>query len=130
MVERCPDKTEVEGPIPSTLTSFFPHLHPIKLYFILIESRRGFIFMIDEKQNPDKGPWWKPGMQLMGEISTWIIVPIVSALIFGKMLDNHFGTKPIIFLIFAGSGFLITCFGIFRMIKNYTKKLQEIEKEK
>jgi F0F1-type ATP synthase assembly protein I len=47
------------------------------------------------------------------------VVPIDVALIFGKMLDAHFGTKPIIFLIFAGLGFLTTCFGIWKVMKDY-----------
>jgi len=86
--------------------------------------------MAENNQNSNNnGPWWKPGMQIMSEVSTWIIVPIILALIFGKMLDTRFGTKPIIFLIFAGLGFVATCFGIFRVMKNYMKKLKEIEKE-
>lgn len=75
------------------------------------------------------GPWWKPGMQILSEVSTWIVVPIVLALVFGKMLDTHYGTKPVIFLVFAGLGFLVTCFGIFRVMKNYMKKLKDIEKK-
>ncbi len=85
--------------------------------------------MSDNNQNPNSGPWWKPGIQIMSEVSTWIIVPIILALIFGKMLDNHFGTRPKIFLVFAGLGFVATCFGIYRVMKNYLKKLKEIEKE-
>ncbi|MBU0998846.1 AtpZ/AtpI family protein [Patescibacteria group bacterium] len=83
---------------------------------------------IENKQN-STGPWWKPAVKLFSQVSTWVVAPIVLALIFGKMLDAHYGTKPIIFLILAGLGFLITCFGIFRVIKDYIKKLQEIEKE-
>ena len=62
-------------------------------------------------------------MQILSEVSTWIVVPIVCALIFGKMLDAHFGTRPIIFLVFAGVGFLVTCFGMYRVVKNYMKKI-------
>jgi len=80
----------------------------------------------NQNQN-NNGPWWKPGMQILGEVSTWIVVPIVLALIFGKMLDTRFNTKPIIFLIFAGLGFVTTCFGIYKVMKNYTKKLKEAE---
>ena len=87
--------------------------------------------MIEGDQNSNtNGPWWKPGVQIMSEVSTWIIVPIVLALIFGKMLDTRFGTKPMIFLVFAGLGFLATCFGIYRVMKNYMKKLKETEKKK
>ena len=44
--------------------------------------------------------------------------------VFGKMLDTRYGTKPIIFLVLAGLGFLITCVGMYRVIKNYIKKIQ------
>lgn len=78
---------------------------------------------------PNGSPWWKPGMEILSEVSTWIVVPIVLALVFGRMLDNYYGTKPIIFLCFAGLGFLITCFGMYRVIKNYIKKLEDINKK-
>ena len=32
-----------------------------------------------------------------------------------------------IFLIFAGVGFLVTCFGIFKIMKDYMKKLEKID---
>ena len=79
--------------------------------------------------NEDKkiGPWWKPAMQIFGDVSTWIVVPIVCALVFGKMLDAHYGTKPVIFLIFAGLGFLVTCFGMYRVVKDYIQKLKDTD---
>ena len=83
----------------------------------------------NENNLKNTGPWWKPAMQIFSEVSTWIAVPIILALIAGKALDKHYGTKPIIFLCFAGFGFLITCFGMFRSIKNYIKKLQDTEKK-
>lgn len=77
----------------------------------------------DEKKAND----WAPAMQIMSEVSTWIVVPIVLALIFGKMLDAHYGTKPIIFLVLVGIAFLFSCFKIFYIVKNYIKKLQDTE---
>ncbi len=86
--------------------------------------------MIENENNPNsKGAWWKPAVELFTQVSVWIVAPIVLALVFGKMLDTRYGTKPIIFLVLAGLGFLVTCIGIFRVIKDYIKKLQEIEKE-
>jgi Kef-type K+ transport system membrane component KefB len=73
---------------------------------------------------------WVPAVQIMTEISTWIVVPIVLALIAGKALDAHFGTKPIIFLSLVGFAFLITCFGMYRVVKNYMKKLKDMENKK
>lgn len=88
--------------------------------------------MDENQQNLNNNdPWWKPGMQILSEVSSWIVVPIVLALIFGKMLDARYGTRPVIFLVFAGLGFLITCFGIYRVMKKYMKKLKdEAEKNK
>lgn len=79
--------------------------------------------------NNGKGPWWKPGMQIFSEISTWIVVPIVLALIFGKILDTRFNTKPIIFLSLVGVAFLFSCFKIVRVVKDYMKKLKDTEKK-
>lgn len=75
------------------------------------------------------GPWWKPGVKIFSEVSTWIVVPIVLALIFGKMLDAHFGTRPIIFLFLAGISFLFSCYKIVRVVKDYIKKLQDTDKK-
>lgn len=76
-----------------------------------------------------EGPWWKPGMQIFSEISTWIVAPIVLALIFGKILDTRYGTKPVMFLLLAGIAFLFSCFKIVRVVKNYMKELKDTEKK-
>ena len=82
--------------------------------------------MEENKQNFNNGgPWWKPGVELFSEVSTWIVVPIVLALIAGKALDTHFGTKPVIFLALTGFAFLVTCYGVYRVIKNYIKKFPD-----
>ena len=92
--------------------------------------------MNEEKKNFNNGPLprqggvkWRPAMQILSQVSTWIVVPIVLALVFGKMLDTYFGTKPVIFLVFAGIGFLVTCFGMYKVVKDYIKKLQDIDKK-
>ncbi len=92
-----------------------------------------FVFVDENKQNLNQGGaprqgevnWWKPGVQIFSEISTWIFAPIILALIGGKALDAHYGTKPLMLLILAGLGFLISSFGIARAVKNYMQKLKE-----
>lgn len=85
-----------------------------------------FVFVDENKQNLNQaGPWWKPGVQIFSEISTWILVPIILALIGGKTLDTHYNTKPLMLLILAGIGFLISSFGIVRAVRNYMQKLKE-----
>lgn len=69
-------------------------------------------------------------MEIFGEISSWIVVPLVAALILGKYLDNKFGTKPWIFIGLAGVGFILTCVGIYRVMKRYGEKLKDLNEEK
>lgn len=72
----------------------------------------------------NKEPFWKPALQIFMDVSTWILVPIILALVFGKMLDTHFGTKPFIFLGLTGVAFIISCFGIVKVMKAYMKKIK------
>ena len=90
--------------------------------------------MGEEQQNLDNssgplsregGVKWMPAVKIMSDVSTWIIVPIVVALVAGKALDKHFGTKPILFFCLIGFAFLITCFGMYRTVKDYMSRLSE-----
>ena len=67
---------------------------------------------------------WGEGLKLFAEISGSIAGPIVIALFAGKALDQHFGTKPWIFLILAVLGFIITIMGILKIVKKYKNKLE------
>jgi len=79
----------------------------------------------EDKQNSNSnGPWWKEGVALWGEVSTWIFVPIVLTLIVGKYLDGRWGTEPKMLLILAGVGFLVTTYGIVKVIRNYMRKIK------
>ena len=80
----------------------------------------------NEKNN---GPWWKPAYEIFSEVSTWIAVPIIIALIGGKALDKNYGTKPWILLGCAGVAFLVSSFGIVKTVKKYQKKMLEEIKE-
>jgi len=58
-------------------------------------------------------------------------VPVVGALIVGKWLDARYGTKPMMLLILAGLGFLISIIGIVRVVTRYTAKIKkEVEKQR
>ena len=78
-------------------------------------------------ESAPKEPWWKPAVEILGQVTTWIVVPIVAALILGKWLDGRYGTKPWIFLGLTGIGFVISTFGIVLIMGRYLRKL---EKEK
>ncbi len=50
VVERCPDKTEVDGPIPSMLTVFFMSKNLITIIFVLILLAVQVFFFVYEKK--------------------------------------------------------------------------------
>ncbi len=114
MVERCPDKTEALGPIPSTRTRFF----------------KPFLFMNNE-EIPQKivAPWWKDGLIVFIKVSGYIAVPVIVASYLGKYLDQKYNTGNLIFFILVGVAFLSTIYLIWKDLKNYKKKIDKEEKE-
>ena len=78
----------------------------------------------------NKNNWWKPGVEIFGQVSSWVVVPIVLALIAGKALDTRYGTKPWIFLGLTTVAFGISCYGIVRVISKYIKKMADEAKNK
>jgi F0F1-type ATP synthase assembly protein I len=89
-----------------------------------------FIFVGKIDNNPNKDSWWKPGVEIFSQVSGWIAGPIILALVIGKSLDSHFGTKPWIFIGLTGFAFIISSFGIVKVVSRYMKKIQEEEKNK
>ncbi len=100
MVERCPDKTEVDGPIPSTLT---------------MENKNNSI--------------WQPVLTFYAKVTSWVILPLIFALIFEKYLNKE-ANSQILFFIVLTSAFLVTCFGIYKEIKKYKLDIEREENYK
>ena len=96
MVERCPDKTEVDGPIPSTLTSAL-----IFKVHIMIE----------------KQDWWKPAIFFYVKVTSWIIIPVLLSLFLSRILN--ISNNQLLFFLLIFISFCFTCFGIYREIKIY-----------
>ncbi len=103
VVERCPDKTEVEGPIPSTRTKTDME--------------------IENKQI--KKVWWRDSILIFTKVSAWIAFPVVIALFVGKALDKHFGTEPWLFLALIGISFTLSLVGIYKTTKKEMKKMAD-----
>lgn len=78
-----------------------------------------------DKNNLNGEPWWKQGIRLFSQVSGWVVVPIILALIVGKALDNYFNTKPFIFLGLTGIAFLFSIFGIVRVVSKYMKEIEK-----
>ncbi|MFA5095226.1 MAG: AtpZ/AtpI family protein [Candidatus Paceibacterota bacterium] len=73
--------------------------------------------------------WWKPAFEIFSEISTWIAVPIILAVIGGKALDSHYGTKPWMFIGSVILAFLISSYGIVKAVKKYAVRIKKEDKE-
>ncbi len=71
------------------------------------------------------GVWWKPAFEIFSEISTWIAIPIILAVIAGKALDNHYSTKPWILIGCVIMAFLVSSFGMVRAVKRYAKDIKK-----
>jgi F0F1-type ATP synthase assembly protein I len=72
---------------------------------------------------------WKGAFDIFSRVSAWVVVPIILALVTGRALDRHFGTEPLIFLILAGVSFLVSSYGIVRVVGVYIKKIEQEEKD-
>ena len=86
--------------------------------------------MNENDNNFNRGPWWKPAFEIFSEISTWIAVPIIVAVIGGKALDNRYGTKPWMLIGAAAIAFLISSFGIVKAVKKYAARIKKDEDKK
>ena len=64
--------------------------------------------------------WWRPVMFFYAKTTSWIIFPLILSVLGGRYVSKTFGSQ-ILFFVFVVFGFLITCFGIYREIKNYKK---------
>lgn len=78
----------------------------------------------------NKKIWWKPALILAINVSSWIIGPIILALIGGKYLDKKFNSTPWFLLGLTTISFLISVFGILKTLKNYLKELEKESKNK
>ena len=63
---------------------------------------------------------WKPVMIFYAKTTSWIVLPLVIGLIAGKFTESQ-----TLFFLFLITGFGITCFGIYREIKEYKKDLNK-----
>ena len=70
----------------------------------------------------DDKDWWKPVMYFYVKTTSWIIVPLVLGVIGGRYVSRSVGSQ-VLFFVFVMLGFLVTCLGIYREIKQYKKGL-------
>ena len=114
VVERCPDKTEVLGPIPSTRT------RPLSLFFR----------MDNKEKTKIEAPWWRDGVIIFARVSAYIALPIIMASYIGKYLDQKYDTGNLLFLVLIIVAFLSTIYLIWKEMKIYKRKMDKEDKNK
>jgi len=77
----------------------------------------------DKSPRQDGANWLKPVLIFYVKTTSWIIFPLLLGVLGGSYVSKSVGSQ-IIFFIFVILGFLITCLGIYREIKNYKKSLE------
>jgi F0F1-type ATP synthase assembly protein I len=86
-----------------------------------------FLFM----ENDQKGKvWWQPAIVMFAKVSVWVAIPIILALFIGKYFDKRYGTDPWIFISLTGIAFIVSIFGIWKMLKKYIKEMNLEERNK
>ena len=99
---------------------------------IIIESPRAFIFMEENKDNLNKDNKtslpnsdkmdWRPVLVFYAKTTAWIVFPLVLGVLAASYVGKSEGSQTL-FLALIMLGFGVTCFGIYREIKNYKKSL-------
>lgn len=74
--------------------------------------------------------WWQPAMMMFLKFSSWIFAPVIIAVFIGRWLDNKYETEPFLFLATVGFAFLISMFGLIKIVKEEYKKIEDDAKNK
>ena len=88
---------------------------------------------MDQKPHPENGnsgPWWKEGVAVFGEVTGWIVVPIIGALYLGQYLDERQGTGNLYFLSLTLAAFIISSIGIGIVGVKYIKRVEKESQSK
>ena len=80
-------------------------------------------------ESPSKKAWWQPAMTIFGQVTSWIVAPILIALFLGKYLDEKNGSDPWFFLGLTGMAFMVSCIGIARIASKYIKQIEQEDKK-
>jgi hypothetical protein len=77
-----------------------------------------------ENKEVNKNSIWRPVLFFYARTTGWIVIPLVLAMLLGNFVQKSVGSQVLFFIIIA-LGFAVTCYGIYKEIKDYKKTLQE-----
>ncbi|MFA6908656.1 MAG: AtpZ/AtpI family protein [Patescibacteria group bacterium] len=82
--------------------------------------------MTDQNSNA----WWEEPLKVFGEVTGYIVVPLVAALYGGRALDHHFESEPLIMIGLLLVAVIISTLAIVRIAVRYMKQIEEEAKKK
>ncbi|MFA6537347.1 MAG: hypothetical protein WCT18_03015 [Patescibacteria group bacterium] len=87
--------------------------------------------MIDKNSKKKKEIWWQPAVELLAQVSAWIIGPILGALFLGGFIEKRMHNEPWPTVILVAIAFVITNIGLIKQTLKASKKIEaEIKKDK
>ena len=78
----------------------------------------------EPKENNNEKMDWRPVIFFYIKTTSWIIFPLLLGLLGGSYVKKSFGSQTLFFLLLM-LGFGITCYGIYREVKQYKKTLEK-----
>ena len=76
--------------------------------------------MEEEKKNLNSNKhYWRPVLVFYAKTTAWIVLPLILAVIAGRNMNSKLS------FVLVMIGFGISCFGIYREIKEYKKDLDK-----
>ena len=79
---------------------------------------------LSDLPNQDLKSWWRPILIFYIKTTSWIVFPLLFGVIAGAFVGKSVGSQTL-FFAFVMLGFGITCFGLYREIRNYKKELDK-----
>ncbi len=76
---------------------------------------------------PQEAPWWQPALLVFFQLSAWIGIPAVAALLIGNWIDTTYGTAPKGYYISVAVAFIVTITGFIKMTKAAKKAMDKMK---
>jgi F0F1-type ATP synthase assembly protein I len=94
----------------------------------------GIVFLMDlemynSQKKDSKVAWWQPAIEMFTRLSSWIVAPVIVALLVGKWLDEKYNIAPWGVLSAVGLAFLVSMFGLVHESVRVMQKFSETEKK-
>ena len=77
-----------------------------------------------------KRAWWVEPLMIFLKLSSWIVFPLIVALLLGKFVDTRFSIAPFGTLGFTTLSFLLSLAILFRETRKVLRELKSESKEK